>query len=896
MRIQPRQHLLDIWRATARASYSPDSGDWLWGGREPANSISDAEQLLCIMLPATEIPRFRLDRPNQADEEVIRSLRLLGDAVDIPRLMVRVMIDYLEKYTRPNGSPDFSGGSYFSPADADDKPTDEQSTSTWWRASPRRSASCWPPSVSSRCSGPRWNGSTSAATSTSSRAWPTATVGRHGRYGPQLHHQRLRHDVGQRPGPAAHGQPGRRNPRRVTEELQESLQDIAAGLRDLNVGIEQVKDLDRPGRLFECGWSWGITKGAPEVDVVDRAGRPARRLRAWTRRTCTSRWWPWTPSPSCSPSAPAVLGLLNEEQQRLARRAADAVGPDPAVLGARSPSFGSAAGRWRTSRGAPSTASSPTTSRLLVTSIAARDLAVRRDTDADLGRARPGPDRAGQPGPHHPARRSSDDPAGPPCTTRASPIDARGHARRSGPQLSWVAADFAPLLLKRAIRVAEPDQRHRAARPSCSRWPTTSGTTCAERRIERRPRRSDLWDQPGARLPRVTDVVRASRAGTTPCGWSRAWSSRPNLIDVRPAAQRAARVAWPRTCWPRPNTCSTRSCSPARRGGRAGDADGSSAVRQRLRRAPRDHARPARQRGRAADLCVLRELDALAAARQDAGGVLPCWSSRRPTRAAPAARSPAPTSPTGGRCRAATSATSTSTSARRRPARSSASPSAAARRARRRPALLPAAARQPSRTAVDVWAESDRDEPARPAGRRRAARAAARATSAAASSPSTRTSSTAASSLLLRLDEEFDICLVDLSAGPLVRDRHRARRHRAARAARRHRAAGWSSTAGPASTSSPPTAWSAARAASSSWGAARATTRTELRGSIRFVRTAVRRSRLAMSWPACGPSRSPGCGPVQPGAAAPGQRPRHRPRPRCSARSRWTRCCSGASS
>src|SRR5258707_4589724 len=126
MRIQPRQQLLEIWRATARSSYDPDKDVWTWGGRRSANSVSDAEQLLCIMLPATEIPRFRLDKPNQTDEEVLGALRHFGDALDVPRLIVRVIIDYLTTYSDEVGTPIFSGGTYFTSAEPDVSPTEEQ--------------------------------------------------------------------------------------------------------------------------------------------------------------------------------------------------------------------------------------------------------------------------------------------------------------------------------------------------------------------------------------------------------------------------------------------------------------------------------------------------------------------------------------------------------------------------------------------------------------------------------------------------------------------------------------------------------------------------------------------------------------------------------------------------
>src|SRR5258705_8946979 len=126
MRIQPRQQLLEIWRATALSSYDPVKDEWNWGGRRTPNSVADAEQLLCIMLPATEIPKFRLDKPNQTDEEVLGALRHLGDALDVPRLLVRILNDYLKRYTDESGTPVFSGGSYLVPDQLDNTPSLEQ--------------------------------------------------------------------------------------------------------------------------------------------------------------------------------------------------------------------------------------------------------------------------------------------------------------------------------------------------------------------------------------------------------------------------------------------------------------------------------------------------------------------------------------------------------------------------------------------------------------------------------------------------------------------------------------------------------------------------------------------------------------------------------------------------
>ena len=39
------------------------------------------------------------------------------------------------------------------------------------------------------------------------------------------------------------------------------------------MGLGQVADeLDNPGRLFECGWSWGVVDGAPEINSTEDVG------------------------------------------------------------------------------------------------------------------------------------------------------------------------------------------------------------------------------------------------------------------------------------------------------------------------------------------------------------------------------------------------------------------------------------------------------------------------------------------------------------------------------------------------------------------------------------------------------------------------------------------------
>ncbi len=129
-------------------------------------------------------------------------------------------------------------------------------------------------------------------------------------------------------------------------------------------------------------------------------------------------------------------------------------------------------------------------------------------------------------------------------------------------------------------------------------------------------------------------------------------------------------------------------------------------------------------------------------------------------------------------------------------------------------------------------------QPARTGRRARAGWCCCPATAAAASSRVTREQIDRCSRLFLQLEEEFDLCLVDLSAGRSYAT-EMVLAATAQPALRNVRTGGWSSTAGPASTSSPPPAWSTASGASSTPASGTATTHAELAEALRFVRTAV---------------------------------------------------------
>ncbi|WP_432864603.1 SCO2524 family protein [Microbispora rosea] len=264
MKIQPRQQLLELWEAAARASYR--DGVWNWGGRDGSNSISDAEQLLCFMYPASELPGFRLDTPDETADDVLATLAVLGDSVEIPKLLLRVIGQYLRTYTAEDGRPLFSGGSYFQPLDDEAKVTPEQlqldvvdsfSMSVTLalgtlgflkvfrqsvrRESIRREIRELEDLASKRLS---------AAMAGLLRSFtvnafdPGSTAGR-----------ALLRTVNQTGAPT----------RRVLEDLRRELRPVRAGLRDLTIGSGSQVDLDNENLLFECGWTWGIVKDAPDI-------------------------------------------------------------------------------------------------------------------------------------------------------------------------------------------------------------------------------------------------------------------------------------------------------------------------------------------------------------------------------------------------------------------------------------------------------------------------------------------------------------------------------------------------------------------------------------------------------------------------------------------------------
>jgi hypothetical protein len=283
----------------------------------------------------------------------------------------------------------------------------------------------------------------------------------------------------------------------VLSALHGALRDTAAGLRDLDIGLAAVDDLENPERLFECGWSWGPTLDAPRVTFLGEAG---------AQRDGYASDEPYLYFTVVALDAIAdlfsertrVLGLVSDDQSRLAdalRKRWDLTQRYWATIASLGP------GRWpledipwRTTDGDESDFFS-----LLVTSIAARNLAAQRDTDADLIRIGDVLTELANRG--RVIRR-------PLAADTAIRMHHPGVAfelfgmEAFGSPLHWIAADFAPLLLKRAIRVAQlisdVKLRGHLLRLANQVW-----RHVLDRRIDTGPHR-DLWDQPENVFPAIS--------------------------------------------------------------------------------------------------------------------------------------------------------------------------------------------------------------------------------------------------------------------------------------------------------------------------------------------------------------------------------------------------------
>ncbi|MGY3201582.1 SCO2524 family protein [Streptomyces sp. TE5632] len=451
MQIKPRQRLLDIWRAAARHSF--DDGKPVWGDTGGLSSVADAERLLCLLYPATEVPAFRLDQPDSTERDVLGALERIGGRLEIPRNLITVLAQFMRTHTGPDGSPTFAGGHYFRTDDPQREPTHEQSQlgvvdsysmsvtlclatlgflevheNSTTRPEMRRAVGELRETTRSRLT---------AAMISLLRSFTVNVFDAESEQG-----RRLIQVIGQ----------GGQSDRAVLQQFSRRFRPLRATIiESLSRGIQVDESIRDESRLFECGWAWSVVKDAPTVTdlSVQAPGQPdgiADRLPhvyftvvaldgiqgLFSERTLT-------------------LGLLDADQQKLAE-----------ALRLRwelSQQYWSAVARFGAERRPLENLPWQTTGlrleseyfSLAVAAILVHDLVRRKATDDDLTRTVAIMERLADRG-RVTSRMTRDDPTIPPHNPGVT-MPLAG-SERSGAPLEWRMTDFSAQLLKRIIQLA----------------------------------------------------------------------------------------------------------------------------------------------------------------------------------------------------------------------------------------------------------------------------------------------------------------------------------------------------------------------------------------------------------------------------------------------------------
>jgi hypothetical protein len=456
MEIQTRRHILEIWRATVEYCFRDD--EWHWGGhRSGRNSISDAEQLLTILYPATAIDSLGVDSVDETADDVLEHLHSLGDALDIPRRLIRAISDYMRTYL-VEGTPDFSGDSYFDvAADDEAKPADDQlrlhvvdsySMSVSLCLATLGFLRVYRESIRGIRS-QRMQREVEELEKLSSERLTAAMVGllrsfTINTFGPTDPPGQTMCDMINQGNVASEI---------LVHDLLGELAEVRASLhQELILGLSQAADeLENPGRMFECGWSWGVVDGAPEIAGVDVGTQAAgvADARPYLYFTVVAL----DGIQDLFSERTRILGLLSDDQQRLAR-ALQLRWDLTRQFWAKIATFGG--GRWpledlpwTTTDGAESDYYS-----LLLTSIVIEGAGSERILNVDVARVGRLLEELANRG-RITRRPTVDDPAIglhiPGMQLRLLGSEKVG----DGPLLQWTVSSYTLLVLKRLFRVAE---------------------------------------------------------------------------------------------------------------------------------------------------------------------------------------------------------------------------------------------------------------------------------------------------------------------------------------------------------------------------------------------------------------------------------------------------------
>ncbi|MCX4762036.1 SCO2524 family protein [Streptomyces sp. NBC_01275] len=322
MQIKPRQNLLEVWQAIARHSF--DNGEWDWGEWGGRSSVADAERLLCLLYPATEIEPFRLDDPDTTQLDVERALRNAGDSSEIPANLVEILGDFMEKH-RGEESPTFAGGYYFAPEDPKQELTKEQREVGVVDAYSMSITLCLATlgflkvyrgktqRASTLARIDRLREETSARLTAAMvsllRSFTVNVVDISSDQG-----QSLARLLGR----------GRLSDRQVLQRFQDRFKSLRALISEsvtLGLDTDVTDQLRNENRLFECGWAWSLVKGAPEIELEPQTAQAIGKQPQGVARAVPYLYFTVVALdgiPDLSSERTLVLGLLNAEQQKLA--------------------------------------------------------------------------------------------------------------------------------------------------------------------------------------------------------------------------------------------------------------------------------------------------------------------------------------------------------------------------------------------------------------------------------------------------------------------------------------------------------------------------------------------------------------------------------------------------
>ncbi|MBS2547655.1 hypothetical protein KGQ19_12310 [Catenulispora sp. NL8] len=524
MRTNPRQHILDTWRAFARATFG--SGEWAWGGRYASNSISDAEQILILLYPATEVAGFRLDRPDSIEDDVLAVLRPMGSGLDIPMRMLEALEQYLARYTDDDGGPTFTGGSYLLAEDPDEEVKPEQyayditesySISVTLCLSAKGFLREFQRTVERR----ELQNRIEAVILAMDQRLTSAMVGL------------LRSFVVNvlDPDSAAEAvllrtvSQGRVVGRTLTQDLRGRLQPVRDKLPELTFGLPPENEQmlrDYPERFFECGWAWGVAQDATDIELTaaESVKQPhgiaeSRPLLHFTVNALDGL-------ADLFSTRTSRQGLLTSEQQSL-REALNLRWGLALQYWSTIATFGS--GRWAIEDvpwEATTGQSSPYFTELVLAIVA---MSQQGGTiSGSIGRSVAVLEELGQRG--LVSRRAAEDDRGV-LLHDPGVLMRLGGSELEGPSLAWSYNGFAAALAKTALRVANisSSRRNRARLIEVA-------DASVEHLLARRQPSDGLWDHPANVYPRL------AQAPATP-----AWDMTERCIEVFVAA--AALVSAP---------------------------------------------------------------------------------------------------------------------------------------------------------------------------------------------------------------------------------------------------------------------------------------------------------------------------------------------------------------